>query len=537
MTRKKRIAIIIGAGPAGLTAAHDLLEKTDFQPIILEMSPSIGGLSRTINFKGNRIDIGGHRFFSKSDEIMTWWLALLPLQGVPAKDDLDHGRKVMVEPGGPDPERVDRVMLFRHRLSRILYLRKFFPYPLSPSLTTLLNLGLWRTLKILASYCAASISPLVPEKNLEDFFINRFGRELYETFFKDYTEKVWGVSCTAISPDWGRQRIKGVSIKSTLRHALQRFVSRQDGIAQKEIETSLIEQFYYPKFGPGQIWEVVAGQVVALGGEILKDHRVTGLRLENSQVVAVEVENAGEKRWMEGDVFFSSMPVKDLIGGLQGEVPDEIRSLAAGLQYRDFMTVGLLVKRGPANKDGSLPKGTLLGQIQDNWIYVQERDVKMGRIQIFNNWSPYLVADSDNLWLGLEYFANEGDDLWRRSDAEMIALAGKELLKLGLIADQEILDGVVIRERKAYPAYFDKHDEFPKIIRYLDSIDNLFPVGRNGMHRYNNMDHSMLTAIRSVECLSNKGGSKASIWQVNAEEEYLEKAVEKGEERSVKEEK
>ena len=497
-----KIAIIIGAGPAGLTAAFELLNKTDIKPIIFEQTEDIGGISKTVNYKGNRIDIGGHRFFSKSDRVMQFWLNLFPI--------------------GADPEKQDKVMLLRKRISRILFMRKFFDYPISLTLRTVANLGIFRTFKITLSYIKARIFPIKEEKSLEHFLINRFGRELYKTFFKDYTEKVWGVSCDKIRPEWGAQRIKGLSITRAIKHAVKAVVRRDMSIGQKEIETSLISQFLYPKYGPGQLWEEVADIVKSKGGQIYLSHKVVGIKSQNDKIISLKVKNekTGEQKEFKADFVFSSMPVRDLIEAMGQNVPQNVRKIAAGLCYRDFITVGLLVKKMKIKNDTD--KKTVSDIIPDNWIYIQEKDVNIGRLQIFNNWSPYMVADENTVWLGLEYFCNEGDELWCMEDEEFKKFAAAELVKINIIEKEDILDGVVIRVEKTYPAYFGSYDNFDVIRNYTDGFNNLFLIGRNGMHRYNNQDHSMLTAMTAVENIVTGVTTKDNIWQINSEEEYHE---------------
>lgn len=522
-TGGRRTAVIIGAGPAGLTAALELLRTTDIMPVVLETTADFGGISRTAVYKGNRIDIGGHRFFSKSERILAWWQEILPLQGVPAPDDLAKGRDLrgLLAPGGPNPEMEDRVLLVRSRLSRILHHRKFFHYPLSLSWHTAFDLGLLRLLLIVTSYLRAKFSPISNEQNLEDFFINRFGRRLYRTFFKGYTEKVWGVPCHRIPAEWGAQRIKGLSVGGAVLHALRSLVTGKQSVVQKNTETSLIERFLYPKFGPGQLWEEVARLVQKKGGIILREHQVTGLELEGNRVTGVTARDHRntQEQSFTADFVFSSMPVRDLIGAMN-RVPDEVGEIAAGLLYRDFITVGLLVKQmlaaTPTERravDGTLP---------DNWIYIQEEDVRLGRLQVFNNWSPYLVHDPDTVWLGLEYFCNEGDDLWTMGDDALQRLGVEEMARLGFIDPAAVLDGVVIRQPKAYPAYFGAYDRFDRIRRFTDTLENLFLIGRNGMHRYNNMDHSMLTAMAAVATVRAGSLDKSTIWAVNSEETYAE---------------
>ena len=532
----QKTAIIIGAGPAGLTAAYELLDKTDIKPIIYEMSDEIGGISKTVKYKGNRIDIGGHRFFSKSDRVMKWWQNIMPLQGAPAKDDAvlgreipltkeylkrEIGRKEIKKINAPDPEKEDEVMLNRGRLSRIFFLRKFFDYPVSLNYNTISNLGMLRMLKIGSSYAKISLSPIKEEESLEDFFINRFGNELYLTFFKDYTEKLWGVPCDEIKPDFGAQRVKGLSITKVVSHAVKSKFSRDSSIEQKKVETSLIEQFMYPKFGPGQIWEEVARIITENEGEIHFKHEIIGITHDGDNVKHVKIydHSTDETKIVEGDYFFSTMPVKDLIYSMEN-VPDEIQEIANGLMYRDFITVGLLLNKLKIKNETK--QKTINNIVPDNWIYIQERDVKLGRLQIFNNWSPYLVNDNNKAWIGLEYFCNEGDELWNYSDGDFAKYAIEELAKIDIINKEDVLDNVVIRVQKTYPAYFGTYDKFNNIVEFTDKFNNLFLVGRNGMHRYNNMDHSMLTAMTAVENIINNVTSKDNLWSINAEEEYHE---------------
>lgn len=531
--RAKKIAVIAGAGPAGLTAALELLRTTDVKPIIFEVENVIGGISRTARYNGNRMDIGGHRFFSKSDAVMDWWQEILPLQGAASRDDIAIGRKVPLVEGGPDPEKDDFVMLCRSRLSRILFLRKLFDYPVSLNGSTIRGLGLWRMTKIGLSYLKVQILPARKEKSLEDFMINRFGVELYRTFFRDYTEKLWGVPCNKISPEWGGQRIKGLSITKTVLHALKQVFAKKktdaesgDAIRQKNTETSLIGQFLYPKFGPGQLWETVAQKIQDMGGKIEMNTRVVRVNREGNRVASVVVERDRFTETVPCEYFLSTMPVKELVSAMDCEntpVPAEVKRVSEGLVYRDFMTVGLLLDKleikNPAKAGTPESK---LKFVADNWIYVQESDVKLGRIQVFNNWSPYLVSDPSKVWIGLEYFVNEGDEMWTMPDADFIQFAIRELDKIHVAKPESVRDSVVFHIKKAYPAYFGTYNEFHKIRNYLDSVENLFLMGRNGMHKYNNMDHSMLTAMETVKCIREGSTDKTDLWNVNTEEDYHE---------------
>ncbi|PWT94308.1 MAG: hypothetical protein C5B53_13455 [Candidatus Melainabacteria bacterium] len=522
------MVIIIGAGPAGLTAAYELLKQTSLKPIVLERSDYLGGLARTVNYKGNRIDIGGHRFFSKSDRVMNWWFDFMPLESTNQKEHFISYRKAIrqVAASGQavNPEQSDEVMLLRNRRSRIYFMRKLFDYPISLSLATLQKLGILRTMKIGFSYMQSMLFPIKPERNLAEFFVNRFGNELYTTFFKSYTEKVWGVPCSQISAAWGAQRIKGLSLLKAVRHFFSKLLAPFGGQA-KNTETSLIEQFLYPKFGPGQMWELVADKVKQGGGQIKMNLEVRAVIVEGNKVVAVEVTNLenGQKERYEGDYFFSTMAIKDFVRALGDKAPANVKEVSEGLSYRDFITVGILVKQLALKSESNNGKKL----ISDNWIYIQEPDVLLGRLQIFNNWSPYLVADKSKVWLGLEYFCNECDDLWQMSDARLTEFAARELELIGIIKPgEEILDSTVIRMPKTYPGYFGTYDRFHEIREFADQIENLYLIGRNGMHKYNNQDHSMLTAIAAVENIAAGIKSRDNIWLINTETDYHEEAAE-----------
>jgi len=517
---KPRIAVIIGAGPAGLTAAWELLERTDIRPIVLEAGDDVGGISRTVEFEGNRMDIGGHRFISKSDRVMGWWRNVLPLQGSPEGGlEITYQNKrrwVELPKDGPDPDTVDDVMLVRRRVSRILFRGKFFDYPLSLNLTTLRNLGFVATLRIGVSFLKARLLPVRPEITLEDFVVNRFGRELYATFFRDYTEKVWGVPCGEISAEWGAQRIKGLSLTGLVKHAVSA-LWRKSSVEQKSIETSLIEQFLYPKHGPGHMWRRVTEMVIDKGGEVRFGTCVAGIEHQGGRVTAVRLADGGK---VAADYVFSTMAVRDLIAGFEPKGPAAVHEVAEGLIYRDFVTVGVLLDR--IELGGGATGADLADRVPDNWIYIQEPGVKVGRLQIFNNWSPYMVADPMKIWIGLEYFCDEGDDLWRLEDEAMGTLAAAELAEIGIARPDAVLATKVIRVPKTYPAYFGSYDRFHLIRDFLDGFENLFPLGRNGMHRYNNQDHSMLTAMVAVDNIVAGVHDPDALWSVNAEAEYHE---------------
>lgn len=512
--------IIIGAGPSGLTAAYELLSQSrEYRITILEESQEIGGISKTINHNGNRMDIGGHRFFSKDPAIMDWWARVMPLQGAPAKDDLLLKRETPQSPGGPDPEKADRVMLQRHRVSRIFFKKRFFDYPLRLKPQTLLNMGLSSTILAGFSYILSCLHKR-QEKSLEDFYINRFGKVLYSMFFESYTEKVWGRHPRRLDADWGAQRVRGLSVFRLITDSLRKAFWGSDNA---KIETSLIESFLYPKFGPGQLWEIVASDVESMGAHIQKGCQVRNVRCKGGAVTSVVYRtNTGTEKEIPTDIVISSMPLKDLFAGLEGvNVPDDVYNIAAHLPYRDFITVGLLVDRLLLKNTTDMK--TLGNIIPDCWIYIQEPGVKVGRLQIFNNWSPYMVQKPERqIWLGMEYFCNEGDALWNLSDEEGIALGISEMEKMGIIEPGAVHDACRVRVKKAYPAYFDSYAQIGKLIETANRIKNLYCVGRNGQHRYNNMDHSMLTAIQCVKTILNGGENKSAIWKVNTEKEYHE---------------
>lgn len=511
--------VIIGAGPAGLTAAYSLLKQSnEYEVVILEETDEIGGISRTVRYKGNRMDIGGHRFFSKDHAVMEWWKTIMPVQGEPAYDDKKLGRVKCLVPGGPNPEKEDLVMLKRQRVSRIYYKRKFFDYPISMKLQTFINMGFAQTIKAGCSYLKSSIHKL-PENSLENFYINRFGRVLYSMFFEGYTEKLWGRHPRDISADWGAQRVKGLSITAIIKDMFSKVFRRNS----REIETSLIEEFIYPKYGPGQLWENVAADIINMGGTIKKSSKVTKINLEEDMVKSLCYEDInGTVKNEDVDVLISSMPVKDLIYGMGRVVPQRIQHIASGLPYRDFVTVGLLLDR--MNLKNLTKIKTLNHIVPDCWIYVQDEGVKLGRIQIFNNWSPYMVEEVDTkVWIGLEYFCNEDDTFWNMTEEQIVELAADELIRMDVINDREdILDAHRERVKKAYPAYFDTYNDFDEIIKYLEQFENLYCVGRNGQHRYNNMDHSMVTSFEAVHNIMSGRKDKSNIWNVNTEKEYHE---------------
>ena len=522
---RDKIAVIIGAGPAGLSAAYNFLTKTDdILPIVLEELDCVGGISRTVHYNGNGIDLGGHRLFSKNQEILDFWEEILPLQGKPPIDDKMLGRKITVSKNGPDPDETDRVMLKRKRVSRIYYLRKFFDYPISLKASTILNMGIGRTFRAGMSYIKSCFVKR-EEKSLEDFMINRFGTVLYKMFFEKYTQKVWGLHPRDISKEWGEQRIKGLSLSKAVLNAL---LSPLKLISNKQKETSLIEEYFYPKFGCGQLWDYMADEIRRLGGEIHLNTKVVSFDFENGRINGVntavcdnnEAHTYSKYEKFQGNFYISSMPVKDLVAGLGEEVPEDVKLIAKELPYRDYMLVGLYCNKINLKNNTKIP--TINNICPDSWIYIQEDDVTAGRLQIMNNWSPYLVKDfKDKVFISLEYFCNEGDEMWNKSDEDMINFGISEVEKLGVVDRADILDSVRIKVKKAYPAYFGVYKDFDIVKNYIAAIPNLYCVGRNGQHKYNNMDHSMLSGIEAVNVIKDNL-DKSILWLVNTEKEYHE---------------
>ncbi len=497
-------AVIIGAGPAGLTAALELLRRSkEYRVTVLEADNATGGISRTVEINGSRMDIGGHRFYTKSDRVLDFWKSLMPLQGAPAADELETGSQAHITEGGADPEKIDRVLLSRRRVSRIYRKNRFYDYPVS--LKTLLTMGA-EAIPAGFSYMAASLKKR-KEESLEDFYINRFGKRLYSIFFESYTEKVWGVHPSKLPPDWGAQRVRGLSAGRVLRNML--------GFVKTE-EKSLIKRFLYPKFGPGQMWQCAADEIIEKGGKIIFGARAEKLTVEKDRITAVTASGVT----YPADVVISSMPLSELINALGCEVPKKVLGYAQNLHFRDFLTVGIEVGRLAVK---NRTKYKTIGDIPpDCWIYVQEPEVKMGRLQIFNNWSPYMVSDPHkSVYIGTEYFCFEGDEIWNTGDEEMGAFAAEELEKMGIINRKDVKSFHCERMKKAYPSYDGGYSGIEEIRKYADKIENLYCVGRNGQHRYNNIDHSMITAMTAADIIIN-GGDKSDVWTVNPDGEYGE---------------
>lgn len=510
MQETKKKIVIIGAGPAGITAAYEILKgSSDYEVMILEETDKIGGISQTVTYHDHKIDLGGHRFYSKNKKINEWWSKILPLEQSYIDDSKEKVRKDE-----------DKVLLIRHRVSRIYYNHRFFAYPVQMNKRTLHNLGALTTVKVGFSYIKAVLFKR-KENSLEDFYINRFGKQLYQMFFEGYTEKLWGKPSAQLSCDWGAQRVRGLSIKNMVYHMLKK--GKEDATP-----TSLIESFQYPKLGPGQLWEEAACQIEKMGGMIKKQCKVVQIAHDKNCIHSVTCKTDSGMEEITGDLFLSSMPLKDLITAMES-VPNPVQEIAKNLPYRAFVTIGILLNKFEVEKYSQKHKKVNVGgdshkRLNDCWIYVQDTGVKLGRIQIYNNWSAYLVKDPENtVWIGAEYFCNEGDTFYQMSEKEWLSQAIQDLTKIGLVQeDTKVLDYHGERIAKAYPAYYGSYQDIAKLRQYVDSYDNLYAIGRNGQHRYNNMDHSMLTAMKAVDDILQKRHQKAEIWNVNVEEEYLE---------------
>lgn len=465
--------IIIGGGPAGLSAAIELLKTPDICVVIYEAEDVIGGLSRTLEFDGNKIDIGPHRFFSKSEQIVDLWKTL-----------------------GPQ-------LFLEKRYTRIYFSDKFFDYPLKLNINFFLNVGIVRLCKIIFSYFKSVFSPRKNEDNLEDFFINKFGEELYLTFFKDYTEKVWGIPCKQISSEWGSQRVRGISIIKILKDNLKIFKEKNND----ELE----HYFYYPQLGAGMMWNFLADEIKSKGGKIYTNKKVIAIKNTADKIVGINVKDTttGEITEETADYIVSSMPVVDLISQMQN-VDKKVSDIANNLEYRDIIVVGLVFEKFKKKV------------FKDHWIYLQDGDVLAGRMEIYNNFSSKMLKDKNKVCVGLEYFCNKNDEIWSKSDEEIIKFAVDELSKINIFYPTDFIEGKVYRIEKAYPKYFGAYDRFDEIKEFVDGFKNLILIGRNGMHRYNNMDHSMMCGITAARNIVDGKTDNNNIWDINLEKNYHE---------------
>lgn len=471
---KNKSIVIIGAGPAGLTAAVELC-RLQIPVVVAEKDKLVGGIARTEQYKGYYFDIGGHRFFTKIGEVEKYWKDMLATE-----------------------------FITRPRISRIYYKNKFFDYPLR-GMNALSNLGIFTSAAVVLSYLRSSLFPYKKEDTFEEWVCNRFGRKLYSIFFKTYTEKVWGIPCSEIRAEWAAQRIKGLSLPIAVKNAL--FGKLQFGRGGDVVKT-LIDEFQYPRLGPGMMWTASEDFVNKNGGRVLLQTDIVGVKHQNNKIESVIFKDlpSGRESAVGGSDFVSTMPIAELIHKLDPPPPREVIEAASGLSYRDFITVVLII-----NKDHLFP---------DNWIYIHSPGVKVGRVQNFKNWSIDMVADPKKTSLGLEYFCTEGDEIWNCKDADLIELGKREMQEIGLLQSADVVDGTVVRQKKAYPVYNSTYGGYLKTIQdYLARFDNLQTIGRNGLHKYNNQDHSMLTAMLAVR---NILGEKHDVWNVNTERSYHE---------------
>ena len=506
--REEKKVIIIGAGIAGLTCAYKLVTESDnIKPVIIEKDGDIGGLARTFDYDGNYADIGPHRFFTKNEKVMEFWKSLLPLQGHKASDDILLGREPDFKDGCANPEVENNVFLKRKRFSRIYYMKKFFDYPINPNLKTVMNFGILRTVLCVLSYIKSCVVKR-EEKNLEDFMINRFGRVLYRTFFEFYTEKVWGRNPKNIDKSWGAQRIKGLSLLKSL---LNKFSPNG--------ESSLTNEYYYPKFGAKQMCSLMLKTVLENGGEIYTNTKVIKINKEENRIKSLTIENNDEISEIYGDYVVSSMPVKDLICSMNN-TEQNVYDTAKGLPYRDYQLITYLVK--DFNLKNSTKWETINNICPDSWIYIQDRDVKIGRIYIPKNFSPYLCKNIDDTLICLEYFCDKNDALWNMSDDEIFRCGIVEMKKINAVkSEADIIKSYRLKVENAYPAYFDAYKDFDVIKFFINSIENLYCIGRNGQHKYNNMDHSTLSGIIASEMIIQKS-DKTALWEVNTDSTYQE---------------
>lgn len=488
--QKNKKILIIGAGPAGLATAFKLSKKQDIEVTIWEKSDRVGGLSKTLEHLGNLFDLGPHRFFTKNKEVNEFWKSILPQ---------------------PD-------MLTKNRFTRMFFNNNFFNYPLKLDYQNINKLGFKKGVFIFISYLQAKINPRRPEITLEDFYINRFGKRLYKMFFSGYTEKVWGIPCRNIPKEWGKQRVKDLSLIKMIMD----FFAKIAGSKKKEKQASLISQFSYPKYGAGFFYQTLADKLIKNGVKIELNMELKGLNHEHEKNNSASGQNKDnqEIKIDNLDYVVSTMPIDGLIKSLNPAAPNEIRNISDKLPYRSSIIIAILYKELKIKNDTDLI--TEANIIPDNWIYVQDSSVKLGRISLFNNFSDFMLKDKNLPWMSLEFFCNQGDEFWKKADDELIEIGKNELKKIGLADPENFLTAKVVKVEKSYPAYFGAYAEFPKVKDYLDSFKNLLPCGRNGQHKYNNMDHSIACGFAAADIIINDKKDKTALWSVNTDNEYNE---------------
>lgn len=493
---EKKKVVIIGAGPAGLACAYQLLESNQdqFEIIILEADDKVGGLSKTINHNGSLFDIGPHRFFSKAQEVLSFWQDLMPFKSNDADND-------------------DRIFLKKKRQTRIYYNNKFFDYPIKLNLINLKKFSFSHLLKSAIDYILSRIKPIKPEKSLEDFFINRFGKTLYRTFFQSYTEKVWGIPCQEISSEWGAQRVKSLSVIKVLLESFKSLFFKKHNTK----ETSLIEEFYYPSLGSGQMYEILADKVLVKGAQILKSSQAFKVITKDGLIQSIQFEDKNGIHSRNLDYLISSAPIKNLIKMIDVS-NTSILDISNNLLYRDFIIVALSYK-----KESNAILNTRGEKLDDQWLYIHDKNSPIGRLDIFNNFSEKMIKNNQEILIGAEYFCQENDNFWQKNDQELINISVEELERMEIISKDKFIEAKVHRQAKAYPAYFGSYKDFPKIKDFLSSFSNLYCIGRNGQHRYNNMDHSILCGLKSAEHIISPTFDKNDIWNINTEQSYHEK--------------
>lgn len=511
LEQNDKIAIIIGAGPAGLTAAFELLKRTDYKPIVIEQLNQVGGLSKTVNYKGNLMDLGGHRFFTKSDRVWAWWQQFFAVKDSDAVKLQYKGLEQTIKP--MQQITAKHYFLVRERKSQIMFQGQLLPYPLKIGWSFIQATGLLFIAKAMFGYVSAKLSPIKPEKSLEDFYINRFGSFLYEQFFKSYTEKVWGRACSEISRDWGAQRVKSLDIAAFVKDGLAKFLNLNT--TSKPI--TLTEYFLYPEKGPGQLWEAVADSITELGGKIIFNAQMDAISLENNAVNSVSIiEKNGSKQTVNCHLLFSSAPIPQLAILLDQQQKSRAFAAINNLKYRNLIVVGMLFNQ----TDLTERKGK--EAVKNTWIYVQERNSIIGRLQIFNNWSPFMVVEPNHVWIAAELFCSTDDALYNLTEGEIKKQVFADLFTLGLFQTAEPIESNVLKIPYSYPAYWDGYEQIGEIETWLSEFKNIYPIGRNGLHRYNNQDHAMLSAMVAVDNIENSITDKSNIWAINTEEEYLE---------------